>query len=273
MRAQCCEALLDVRLDHVLEVDDAEQLSLPRDGQRRAAAAGNRVDRLAELRRPASSGSMPANLSTASTAPLRMLAVADVDAREPRLGGERHDGVGLDLRLLDAPKSPLASATIERPSGVSSPRLASRAASASSVSGRRRSTGMKVARHAVAEGDRAGLVEQQRIDVARRFDRTAGGGDDVEADQAVHAGDADRRQQAADGRRDQRDQQRGQHGDGEHGAANSRRGPTASRRRSERSASGRRAGSTARSRSASSGAPRLRSARSCGRRSSSPARR
>ena len=31
----------------------------------------------------------------------------------------------------------------------------------------------ELGRHAVAEGDRAGLVEQQRIDVARRLDRAA----------------------------------------------------------------------------------------------------
>ena len=69
--------------------------------------------------------------------------------------------------------------------------------------------------HAVAEGDGAGLIKQQGIDVARRFDGAAGGGDDVEAHQAVHAGDADGREQAADRRRDQADQQRGEHGDRE----------------------------------------------------------
>ena len=34
----------------------------------------------------------------------------------------------------------------------------------------------------VAEGDRAGLVQQQRIDVACRLDRAAGGCNDVETD-------------------------------------------------------------------------------------------
>ena len=67
-------------------------------------------------------------------------------------------------------------------------------------------------RHAIAEGDRAGLVEQQRIDVARRLDRAAGGRDDVEADQPVHAGDADGRQKPADRRRNEADEQRDQHG-------------------------------------------------------------
>jgi hypothetical protein len=66
-------------------------------------------------------------------------------------------------------------------------------------------------RLAIAERDRAGLVEQQRVDVARGFDRAAGHREHVALDHAVHAGDADRREQAADRRRDQADEQRDQH--------------------------------------------------------------
>ena len=96
---------------------------------------------------------------------------------------------------------------MERPSGVSSASDASCAASASSVSlTPSRAAGTR--RLPVAEGDRAGLVEQQRVDVAGRFDRAPGHRQHVVLDQAVHAGDADRRQQAADGRRDQADEQR-----------------------------------------------------------------
>ena len=52
--------------------------------------------------------------------------------------------------------------------------------------------GVKPSGHAVAEGDRACLVQQQRIHVAGGFHRAAAGGDHVEADQPIHAGDADR---------------------------------------------------------------------------------
>ena len=45
--------------------------------------------------------------------------------------------------------------------------------------------------------------------------RTTGHRHHVEADQPVHAGDADRRQEPADRRRDQADEQRDQHGDRE----------------------------------------------------------
>ncbi len=68
----------------------------------------------------------------------------------------------------------------------------------------------------VAERDGAGLVEQQRVHVARRFDRAAGHGEHVEAHKAVHAGDADGGEQRADGRGDQGHEQRDQH---EHGDA------------------------------------------------------
>ena len=114
---------------------------------------------------------------------------------------------------MSRPRMPyfsLASTTIERPSGVSSASEASWAASASSCSVTPR-TGRELGRLPVAERDGAGLVEQQRIDVAGGLDRAAGHRQHVEAHQPVHAGDADRRQQRADRGRDQRHEQRDQH--------------------------------------------------------------
>ena len=73
-------------------------------------------------------------------------------------------------------------------------------------------------RLAVAERDGAGLVEQQRIDVARRFHRLAAHGEHVVLHHAIHARDADGGEQAADGGRDQADQQRDQHRHGGHRA-------------------------------------------------------
>ena len=63
---------------------------------------------------------------------------------------------------------------------------------------------------AIAVGDRAGLVEQQHVHVARDFHRLARLGQHVGGQRAVHAGDADRRKQAADGGGNQADQQRDQ---------------------------------------------------------------
>ena len=73
--------------------------------------------------------------------------------------------------------------------------------------------GNELDRLAIAQRDRAGLVEQQHVDVAGRFDGAAGHGDHVGLNHAVHAGDADGREQAADRRRNQADEQRDEHGD------------------------------------------------------------
>src|ERR1035438_1505853 len=61
--------------------------------------------------------------------------------------------------------------------------------------------------HPVAEGDRAGLVEEEHVDVARGLDGAPAHCEDVAREQAVHAGDADRAQEPADRGRDQADEQ------------------------------------------------------------------
>ena len=66
---------------------------------------------------------------------------------------------------------------------------------------------------AVAEGDGAGLVEQQGVDVAGGLDGPAAHGQHVALHEAVHAGDADGRQQRADGGRDEAHQQGDEHDD------------------------------------------------------------
>ena len=63
---------------------------------------------------------------------------------------------------------------------------------------------------AVAERDRAGLVEQQHVHVARGLHGATGERQHVAAHQPVHARDPDRRQQRPDGRGDERDEQRDQ---------------------------------------------------------------
>ena len=99
--------------------------------------------------------------------------------------------------------------TIDLPSGVSSASEDQQRALGQFLAAHPR-RGVQRAAAAVAEGDGAGLVEQQHVDVAGRLHRATGLGDHVQAHQAVHAGDADGREQAADGGRDQRHQQRHQ---------------------------------------------------------------
>ena len=73
----------------------------------------------------------------------------------------------------------------------------------------------ELSRLTIAERDGARLVEEQRVDVACRLHRTPRHGEHVEADETVHAGDSDGREQRADRRRNERDEQRHQnnHGD------------------------------------------------------------
>ena len=68
----------------------------------------------------------------------------------------------------------------------------------------------KAGRLAVADGDGAGLVEQQNVHVSGDFHRLAALGDHVGLQRPVHPRDADGRKQAADGRGNQADQQRHQ---------------------------------------------------------------
>ena len=103
-----------------------------------------------------------------------------------------------------------ASTTIDRPSGVSSGSDASCAASAS-VASLMPGSGMNSVAWRLPSVIVPGLVEQQRVDVAGGFDRAARHRQHVVLHQPVHAGDADRRQQAADRRRDEADEQRDQH--------------------------------------------------------------
>ena len=66
---------------------------------------------------------------------------------------------------------------------------------------------------AIAQRDGAGLVEQQRIHIARGFNRASAHGQHVVLHQPIHAGDADGREQPADRRGNQANQQRHQHED------------------------------------------------------------
>ena len=70
-------------------------------------------------------------------------------------------------------------------------------------------------RKPVAERDRASLVEEDHVHVARCLDGATAHGQDVEAGDAVHARDADRGEQTSDCRGDQADEQGHEHNEAE----------------------------------------------------------
>jgi hypothetical protein len=149
----------------------------------------------------------------ASTAPLRIDDARQVDAAHARLRGEGHEG---RVQLIHVAAADAVLLLGEHDDGAALRRFVGQR-------GELRRIGEILlvdaadrperSRLAVAEGDGAGLVEQQRVDVAGGLHGAAGQGQHVEAHQAVHAGDADGRQQRADGGRDQRHEQRHQHHD------------------------------------------------------------
>ena len=107
------------------------------------------------------------------------------------------DAVGRVGQLDDRPALPgVASASEDRYAASASSRVRPSPGTAQELGG-----------PPVAEGDRAGLVEQQRRHVAGGLDGAARHGEDVALDEPVHAGDADGGQQRADRGRDEADEQ------------------------------------------------------------------
>ena len=213
MLAQLVEALAHAALDDVLEVDDAEHEVVLRDDERRAARSGD----AGRPPRRARAGTLAALLLDPALDGVGG-ALADSGCRSCRRrssASSRENGMNVaSCSPSSRPRRPncsFASTTIERPSGVSSASEASCATSASSLLVDA-VDGDELGGLAVAERDRAGLVEQQHVDVAGRLDGAARHREHVALHEPVHAGDADRREQRADRGRDQRDEQRDQHG-------------------------------------------------------------
>ena len=166
------------------------------------------LDQRVELRRDASRPVLdPAADRVGGT--LADRAPVEVDAAHAGLGRER------DERALgDVPFAQAVALLREDDDGAALGRLVGEARELCGVgelalvhAGQRQELG----RLAVAERDRPRLVEQQRRAVAGGLDSAAGEREHVAADEPVHAGDPDRREQAADRGRDQADEQGDEH--------------------------------------------------------------
>ena len=113
------------------------------------------------------------------------------------------------------PRNPyfsFASTTMLRPSGVSSARRRELRRLGHGFFGhawRRNEFGGL----AIAKRNRAGLIEQQHVDVARRFDRAPAHREDILLHKAIDASDTDRAEQAANCRWDKTDEQSDEHRD------------------------------------------------------------
>ncbi len=83
--------------------------------------------------------------------------------------------------------------------------------------------GKELRRLTIPQSDCSGFVEQERVHVAGRLDRTAGHCQDVLLHEPIDAGDADRRQKRANGGGDQTDQECDQHCHAHRGAREHRK--------------------------------------------------
>jgi hypothetical protein len=62
--------------------------------------------------------------------------------------------------------------------------------------------------HAISERDRPGFIEEQNVDISRRFDRAPAHCEHVALKDTIHSRDANRAEQSADRGWDQTNQQR-----------------------------------------------------------------
>ena len=224
--AELGETLADAALDDVLEVDDAEKPSVLGHGKRSAAGFCDRVGDGIELARGFCTNRRMEYADRAGRTDRRRCRVdvaqdridgaladpraADLDAAHAALRGE-WDEIGAQLGQIAAAHTVLFLG--EHDDGTALGGLVRKRCELRSIGQfllGHAAHRLELGRLPVAERDGAGLVEQQRIDVARRLDRAARQGEHVEANEAVHAGNADRRKERADGGRDQGHEQRDQ---------------------------------------------------------------
>ena len=190
--------------DFVSKADQrAEQLAVDTHEQRRAATLGDLVDFTGQGWRQISAF-LTHERQQRIHGPLAIHAPLIIDPRQARLGAERHGGqylggrFGLWMQIAQVLDDGFAFRRLVRQ------RCKQCALGQIPRGHARRCVNCRAT--TVAEGDGAGLVQQQDMHVPRRFHGAAGFGDHVQAHQTVHTGDTDGREQTADGGRNQRDQ-------------------------------------------------------------------
>ncbi len=210
--AQLLDALTNAGLQRVGESDDAQDVAVDADGERRRSLFGHPIGDLLQVgrRRSVERLGRVAN-DRAHRAFADDPSVGEVDAAHAGLRREIQA-----FRLIETGQGLGAARHAGRDDGSPLRRRVE-------VGGEERGLnqvllltprdGDEIARLAIAGGDGSGLVEDQRLDVAGRFDRLARHRQHVEPHRAVDGGDADRREQRADRRRDERDEQRDEIGD------------------------------------------------------------
>ena len=222
--AQLGETFFDAAFDDIFERNNPQHLFAFGDHQRRGPLAGDLFHLLIDIDREVAAVGLHVAANGVHR-PFADHALIDIDAAHPRLRGKGDKGGVQRLQIAFAQvkalfrqhhdAAPLRGFIRQRGElgGVGEGSLFHAA---------RRQEGGGLA---VAEGNGPGFIQQQDIDVACGFHRAAAGGDHVGAEHTTHPGDADGRQQPADGGRDQAHQQGDQYGNADRIAAPRREGP------------------------------------------------
>ena len=151
------------------------------------------------------------------------LAAVEVDSAHPRLGGERHERRAQAGDVAGPQAVPLLGQHHDRAAFGCLVGEARQLGGVGEIPLRDARCGQKRRRLTVAERDRAGLVEEQHVDVARRLDGPPARGQNVGPHHPVDPGDPDRREQAADRGGSEADEERREHGEANRVAATGRR--------------------------------------------------
>ncbi len=212
-RAELGEPFLDPAFHNILEQNDSEHAVILGHDERGAAGARDLVHLVRNRRGIGAALGKNPGLDTLGRAFPDAPAV-QVHAAHAGLRGERHKS---RVRCGDLPSPQLEFLLGQRDDAAALGRFVGERGQLrgigqrSEFNPRRRD---KLGRHAIAQRDRARLVEQKHVDVASGFDGATGGGEHVAPHQAVNTGDTDCAQEPADRRGNQTNDQRQQHRQG-----------------------------------------------------------
>ena len=196
--AQVGEVLADARLDDVLQMDDPEHLPVPGHHERGAAGPGHPVGDgrgLGAVAAPALLHVGPHGIG----GPLANLVAAEVHPAHARLGREGHHGEARSGQGALADAEALLGEHHHRAALGGLVGQARQLGGVGQVALAGAVHGQEGRGLAVAQSDGAGLVQQQHVHIAGRLHGPTARGQHVGPVQTTHAGNADGRQQRADG--------------------------------------------------------------------------
>ena len=217
-RAELLKAFGDAPLHDVLQFDHAQHARTVGDDQRRGARLGHRIADSLHFRRHRSARRRDVFHDRVAGSLANHPAV-EVDATHPSLRSEGDELRAERLHVAAADAVPFLGQHDDRPAFrgfVGEARQLGGIGEIPLTHARRR---QEVGRLPVAECDCACLVEQEHVHVAGGLHRAAAGCQDIGADHAVDAGDADRWQQSADRGGGEADEERREHRQAERFAA------------------------------------------------------